>query len=219
MVEFQLRRRGIRDEAVLAAMSAVPRELFVPPELSDLAYADEALPIEEGQTISQPWIVARMSELLEARRGMPVLEVGTGSGYQTAVLAAMGCRVVSVERHAALAEAARARLAGLGLAASVRIEVGDGSLGWPADAPFEGIMVTAAAPSVPGALRDQLADGGRLVIPVGRRDRQDLVQVVRSGSEFRTRDHGPCVFVPLVGAEAFPEGSGRPRSWRDRLRS
>jgi len=133
-----------------------------------------------------------MSELLEARQGMRVLEVGTGSGYQTAVLAAMGCRVVSVERHAALAEVARARLAGLGLEASVRIEVGDGSRGWPADAPFEGIIVTAAAPSVPGALRDQLADGGRLVIPVGRRDRQDLVQVVRSGSEFRTRA-GPII--------------------------
>jgi protein-L-isoaspartate(D-aspartate) O-methyltransferase len=201
MVERQLRRRGIADETVLAAMNAVPRELFVPPEIRADAYRDDALPIASGQTISQPYIVALMTELLAPRAGMRVLEVGTGSGYQAAVLATIGCDVVSVERHPELAEAAGARLAELGLLSLVRIEVGDGSLGWPAAAPFDGIMVTAAAPRVPPTLRSQLAEGGRLVVPVGPQRSQELVVVVRLGDSFDERTFGGCVFVPLLGAE------------------
>jgi len=203
MVERQLVRRGIRDQSVLAVMRSLPRELFVPEEIEADAYGDDALPIASGQTISQPYIVARMTELLAPRAGMRVLEVGTGSGYQAAVLAAIGCSVISIERHAGLAETARARLSQLGLDGRVRIEVGDGSIGWPAAAPFEGIIVTAAAPRVPPTLRSQLADGGRLVVPVGTSRSQDLVGVVRLGDSFDERLFGGCVFVPLLGAEGF----------------
>jgi protein-L-isoaspartate(D-aspartate) O-methyltransferase len=209
MVERQLRGRGIRDERVLAVMAQLPRELFVAAEMLTRAYSDGALPIASGQTISQPYMVAHMTELLELRPGMRVLEVGTGSGYGAAVLAGLGCRVISVERHPELAEAARDRLAGLGLApgsaAAVRVVVGDGSLGWPADAPFDGIVVTAAAPRVPAALPAQLADGGRLVVPVGMRGRQELMLVVRRGDSFEERACGPCVFVPLIGEGGFAE--------------
>lgn len=203
MVERQLVRRGIRDEAVLAAMATVPRELFVPADIQADAYRDDALPIASGQTISQPYIVARMTELLAPRPGMRILEVGTGSGYQAAVLATIGCDVTSIERHPELAEAARARLVELGLERKVRIEVGDGSLGWPDAAPFEGIIVTAAAPRVPSTLRSQLTDGGRLVVPVGTPRSQELVGVMRTGNSFDERLFGSCVFVPLVGAEGF----------------
>jgi protein-L-isoaspartate(D-aspartate) O-methyltransferase len=203
MVERQLRGRGILDESVLAVMATLPRELFVPPAIEANAYSDAALPIASGQSISQPYMVARMTELLEPRPGMSVLEVGTGSGYQAAVLAALGCRVVSVERHPDLAEAAVARIAGLGLADRVRIVVGDGSVGRPEDAPFAGIVVTAGAPRIPDALPGQLADGGRLVVPVGSTRRQRLMLVVRRGREFDTQDCGACVFVPLVGASGF----------------
>src|ERR1035437_961052 len=203
MVRDQLRGRGISNEPLLAAMGRIPRELFVPQGAADRAYTDEALPIEAGQTISQPYMVAAMTQLLEAQPGMRVLEIGTGSGYQAAVLAAIGCDVISIERHADLAEAARARLSELGLLRGVRIEVGDGSLGWPAAAPFEGIVVTAAAPSVPATLRSQLADGGRLVVPVGTPRSQELVGVMRLGNAFDERLFGGCVFMPLVGAEGF----------------
>jgi protein-L-isoaspartate(D-aspartate) O-methyltransferase len=218
MVAHQLRGRGIRDEAVLAAMAAVPRELFVPGDLLNHAYSDDALPIEVGQAISQPYMVAQMTELLEPRPGMRVLEVGTGSGYQAAVLATIGCLVVSIERHAELAATAVARLAQLNLLDRVRVEVGDGSLGRPDDAPFEGVVVTAAAPAVPVALREQLAEGGRLVVPVGSVDRQELVLVVRHGSDFKERPCGSCVFVPLVGAGGFDERAARRRPWFGRLR-
>ncbi|MGZ6314651.1 MAG: protein-L-isoaspartate(D-aspartate) O-methyltransferase [Candidatus Limnocylindrales bacterium] len=218
MVERQLRGRGIRDEAVLAAMAAVPRELFVPPDLLNHAYSDDALPIEVGQAISQPYMVAQMTELLAPRPGMRVLEVGTGSGYQAAVLATIGCRVVSIERHTELAETAIARLAQLNLLDRVRVEVGDGSLGRPEDAPFEGIVVTAAAPAVPSRLREQLHEGGRLVVPVGSVDRQELVLVIRHGSDFEERPCGSCVFVPLVGAGGFDERTSRRRPWFGRLR-
>jgi protein-L-isoaspartate(D-aspartate) O-methyltransferase len=218
MVAHQLRGRGIRDEAVLAAMAAVPRELFVPADLLNHAYSDDALPIEVGQAISQPYMVAQMTGLLAPRPGMRVLEVGTGSGYQAAVLAAIGCRVVSIERHAELAETAVARLAQLDLLDRVRVEVGDGSLGRPDDAPFEGIVVTAAAPTVPSALRKQLAEGGRLVVPVGSVDRQELVLVVRHGDDFEERPCGSCVFVPLVGAGGFDQRASRRRRWFGRLR-
>lgn len=208
MVERQLRGRGIRDDAVLRAMQAVPRELFVAAGAEPAAYADEALSIQAGQTISQPYMVARMTELIEPYPGMHVLEVGTGSGYQAAVLATIGCEVTSVERHEELAETARARLAGLGLADRVSIFLGDGSVGWPVRAPYAGIVVTAAAPRVPQALRDQLADGGRLVIPVGSRIQQDLLLVVRRGGQLTESAEGPCIFVPLVGEQGFADEKG-----------
>ena len=217
MVERQLRPRGICDEVVLAAMASVPRELFVPRELADVAYSDEALPIRSDQTISQPYMVASMTELIEPRPGLRVLEVGTGSGYGAAILATCGCDVTSVERHAELAAAARDRLKQIGLAERVTIVVGDGSVGIPGERPFEAILVTAAAPAVPVALRAQLAEGGRMVVPVGPRIRQELVLVTRRGDEFAERRAGPCVFVPLVGAGGFTEDPSGPRSWLGRL--
>jgi protein-L-isoaspartate(D-aspartate) O-methyltransferase len=204
MVEGQLRARGIRDKRVLAAMSAIPRELFVPPADRSQAYADAALPIEAGQSISQPYIVARMTELLGVRPGARILEIGTGSGYQAAILATLGARVVSLERHPELAEEARRRLEQLGLGDAVEVRVADGSLGDPSGAPYDAIVVTAAAPSIPAALLDQLADGGRLVIPVGPRDRQRLVVVTRHGDEWEQRSDGDVVFVPLVGTGGWP---------------
>jgi protein-L-isoaspartate(D-aspartate) O-methyltransferase len=205
MVATQLRARGIRDERVLAALLEVPREEFVPAWQRDAAYADEALPIPVGQTISQPYMVARMTELLAVGPGDRVLEIGTGSGYQAAVLVALGCRVTSIERHAELAAAARERLVRLGFGDSVDVRVGDGSLGDPGGAPWPAIVVTAAAPSVPLPLREQLdPDGGRLVVPVGSRDRQDLILVTRRGNEWLELNDGPCVFVPLVGEAGFP---------------
>lgn len=210
MVRDQLRDRGIHDERVLQAMGAIPRERFIDDAHRHEAYADEAVPIERGQTISQPWIVARMTELLAPAPGDRVLELGTGSGYQTAVLAYLGSRVTSLERHPELSDLARARLTELGLEGGVDLRIGDGSLGDPAGAPYDGIIVTAAAPSIPDALREQLAGGGRLVIPVGSRDRQILTLVVRRGNEWLETPHGACVFVPLVGAGGFPESNGLP---------
>jgi protein-L-isoaspartate(D-aspartate) O-methyltransferase len=205
MVARQLRSRGIADERVLRAMSTVPRELFVSDAQRSTAYADEALPIPAGQTISQPYMVARMTELVAPRAGSRILEIGTGSGYQTAILAILGAAVVSIERQAELAVTARERLARLELGGAVDIRVGDGSVGDPDGAPWDGIVVTAAAPSIPTALREQLSpDGGRLVIPVGDRSRQELMLVVRHGDEWRDRNEGPCVFVPLVGEGGFP---------------
>jgi protein-L-isoaspartate(D-aspartate) O-methyltransferase len=217
MVERQLRGRGILDETVLAVMASLPRELFVPPGVQSVAYSDEALPIAAGQSISQPYMVARMTELLEPGPGMHVLEVGTGSGYQAAVLARLGCVVVSVERHADLAGVARVRLDELGLADRVRIVVGDGSVGRPEDAPFGGILVTAAAPRIPDALSGQLADGGRMVVPVGSTRHQELTLVVRRGDTFETHDCGACVFVPLVGEAGFGETALPHHLWPGRL--
>jgi protein-L-isoaspartate(D-aspartate) O-methyltransferase len=216
MVERQLRGRGIVDERVLAAMASIPRELFVPPDLRAQAYGDDALPIAAGQSISQPYMVARMTELLAPQAGMPVLEVGTGSGYQAAVLAQLGCAVVSIERHAELADAARDRLEQLGFGGAVRIVVGDGSLGRAQDAPFGGIVVTAAAPAIPEALPGQLADGGRLVVPVGTPARQELILMIRNGAEFERHDCGACVFVPLLGAAGFSEAAADRRKWSRR---
>ena len=204
MVEVQLRGRGITDERVLAAMGSIPREQFIDADRERRrAYADEAVAIDAGQTISQPWSVARMTELLSPRAGDRVLELGTGSGYQTAVLAMLGAHVTSLERHAMLAEAARRRIAEMDIPGTVEIRIEDGSLGDPAGAPYDGIIVTAAAPAIPVELRNQLADGGRLVIPVGPRDLQVLTLVVRHGNDWRETSHGPVVFVPLIGAGGF----------------
>jgi len=206
MVEQQLRARGIRDERVLDAMGSIPRERFIAAGREQRrAYADEAVPIDAGQTISQPWIVARMTELLEVQPGDRILELGTGSGYQAAVLAALGADVISLERHATLADQARERIAALDLPGSVEIRVADGSLGLPESGPYDGIIVTAAAPTIPVELREQLADGGRLVIPVGPRNHQVLTQVVRHGDEWRDTPHGAVVFVPLIGPGGFPD--------------
>jgi protein-L-isoaspartate(D-aspartate) O-methyltransferase len=207
MIGGQLRSRGIADERVLSAMAAIPREEFLPEGRRDHAYADAALPIESGQTISQPYIVARMTELLEPEVGERVLEIGTGSGYQAAVLAWLGCRVVSIERLPELAAGARERLDALGLGDHVEIRVGDGTLGDPDGAPYPGIIVTAAAPKIPMALREQLdRDGGRLVVPVGSRWQQELMLVIRNGDEWVERPEGGCAFVPLIGAEGFGPG-------------
>jgi len=203
MVATQLRARGIHDERVLRAMAVVPREAFVSGGLGDLAYADEALPIDHGQTISQPLMVAIMTELLAPEPGERVLDIGTGSGYQAAVLAAMGCDVLGIERIPELVADARARLDALGYGEAVEIRVGDGTLGAPDEAPWARILVAAAAPRVPEALTDQLGEGGRLVIPVGGRWEQDLLLVERDGSRLRTTNHGGCVFVPLVGKGAY----------------
>ena len=202
MVERQLRRRGIGDERVLAAMAVVPREAFLPESLRDRSYADSALPIGEEQTISQPWIVAAICQALELEGSELVLEVGTGSGYSAAVLARLAAHVVSIERHQLLSREATGVLKSLGVK-NVEIVVGDGSLGVPARAPFDGIAVHATAPAPPPALVDQLADGGRLVVPVSGGDADTLVLLRRSGDRVETTDLGPCRFVPLIGEEGF----------------
>jgi len=207
MVETQLRKRGVTDERVLAAMGVIAREAFVPDASRRDAYADGALPIESGQTISQPLMVAKMTERLEVKPGDRILEIGTGSGYQAAILAWLGAEVTSLERQEALIPLARQRLEALApdLPGSVIVREADGSLGDPAGAPWDGIIVTAAAPAVPQALRDQLIDGGRLVIPVGSRDRQMLTVVTRHGDEWLDRPDGYCVFVPLIGPGGFDD--------------
>jgi protein-L-isoaspartate(D-aspartate) O-methyltransferase len=198
-----LRRGGITDPRVLEAMGSVPRELFVLPEQQADAYADRALAIECGQTISQPLIVAAVVQALEVMPGDRVLDVGTGSGYQAAVLAACGARVVGVERFPALAEAARLRLAAAGF--DVPVHVGDGSHGLPEEAPFDAIAVAATAPWLPPALPRQLKDGGRLVIPLHREgdSMDDLVRLRVVGGRWVTDSLGPCRFVPLIGGDAY----------------
>jgi protein-L-isoaspartate(D-aspartate) O-methyltransferase len=203
MVERQLRRRGIHDERVLAAMGEVPREQFLPPELRDRAYADSALPIGAEQTISQPWIVAAICQALELEGPELVLEVGTGSGYSAAVLSLLAAQVVSSERHEPLSREAGGVLAELGVR-NVELFVGDGSLGVPERAPFDGIAVHATAPAAPPALLDQLAEEGRLVVPVaGERDADTLTVVRRRDGGLQTTSLGPCRFVPLIGEEGF----------------
>ena len=202
MVERQLRRRGIVDERVLSAMARVPRELFVPERLVAHAYEDGALPIGHGQTISQPFVVATICSLLALKGDERVLDVGAGSGYQAAVLAELAAEVVAIERIAALADEARARLAAAGYA-QVEMRIGDGSLGVPERAPFAGIAVAAAAPMVPPALYAQLSDGGRLVLPRGSRWGQELVLVVRGPEGAVERSSIPVRFVPLLGDEGF----------------
>ncbi|HET7416950.1 MAG TPA: protein-L-isoaspartate(D-aspartate) O-methyltransferase [Solirubrobacterales bacterium] len=204
MVERQLRARGIEDERVLAAMGEVPREAFLPDELRARAYADSALPIGAEQTISQPWIVAAICQALELSGVELVLEVGTGSGYSAAVLSRLAAHVVSIERHEPLSRAAAEVLASLGVR-NVELVVGDGSLGVPGRAPFDAIACHATAPSPPPALLSQLAEGGRLVVPVAGGQADALTLLRRHGEEFERTDLGPCRFVPLIGEEGFGE--------------
>ena len=202
MVDEQVARRGITDARVLDVMRRIPRHRFVEEGLTHGAYEDHPLPIGEGQTISQPYIVALMTSLLELTGQEKVLEVGTGSGYQTAVLGALTRRVCSIERLPRLAERARATLEALGVQ-NVWIRVGNGALGWPDEAPFDRILVAAGGPSVPPPLVEQLADGGRMVLPVGSPEDQVLTVVERVGGQTQTRQAGECKFVKLVGKYAW----------------
>jgi protein-L-isoaspartate(D-aspartate) O-methyltransferase len=202
MVEQQLRGRGIEDERLLAAMAQVPREEFLPRQQRRRAYADSALPIGAEQTISQPWIVAAICQALELRGDERVLEVGTGSGYSAAVLALLAAEVIGVERHETLARGAAAALAGLGVD-NVRLLIGDGSRGYPEGAPYEAIAVHASAPAAPPALIDQLAEGGRLVVPIAAEQGDELTLLRRRGGEVEREAIAPCRFVPLIGEEGF----------------
>ena len=196
-------RHDIRDERVLAAMASVPREKFVSDDLRAFAYDNRPLPIGHGQTISQPLIVAMMTQALDLKGGERVLELGTGSGYQTAILAELTARVVTVERIAPLAERAAAVLAELGYH-NVQVHLAGDTLGWPDEAPYEGILVTAAAPTIPPALLEQLSPQGRLVIPVGTQDVQELLLATNSPGGLTAKRLGPCRFVPLLGAGGWP---------------
>jgi protein-L-isoaspartate(D-aspartate) O-methyltransferase len=202
MVELQLRRRDIVDEDVLRALERVPREAFVGQGERRRAFEDAALPIGCGQTISQPYMVARICEALAVRRGQRILDVGTGSGYQAAVLAELGAEVVTIERLPELAEQARTNLVAAGYP-QVELVVGDGTLGLPDRAPFDAIAVAAAAPDLPNTLYEQLRVGGRLVVPIGRQRAQRLEVIVRSPEGPAVIHSVPCRFVPLVGEEGF----------------
>jgi protein-L-isoaspartate(D-aspartate) O-methyltransferase len=212
MVEQQLVRRGIRDPAVMRAMRSVPRDKFVPSELVEFAYDDTPLPIEANQTISQPYIVALTAGSLDLERDDKVLEIGTGSGYAAAVLAELAAHVFTIERHERLCTSARARLEELGYR-NVHVRCGDGTKGWPEEAPFDAIAVTAGGPAVPMSLREQLAIGGRLVIPVGERGVQRLKRVWRtSATEFEEEDLGAVRFVPLIGEEGWSSEDTPPKA-------
>lgn len=201
MVE-QLRQRGIRDERVLAAMAEIPRHMFVPEALTAKAYGDHALPIGELQTISQPYMVARMTELLDVDSDSTVLEIGAGSGYQTAVLAAVAGRIFSIERIGGLARRAQENIRRIGCY-NATVKCFDGTIGWKEHAPYDGILVAAGSPDIPLPLIDQLAIGGRLVIPVGDAKEQVLVRVVRTPNGFVREEHGLCVFVKLIGRHGW----------------
>jgi protein-L-isoaspartate(D-aspartate) O-methyltransferase len=204
MVEEQIAYRGVRDPRVLAVMGRVPRHEFMPEALRTQAYGDHAMPIGEGQTISQPYMVALMTELLALTGNERVLEIGTGSGYQAAILAELCQKVFTVERVKTLADKARATLDRLGYT-NVAMKVFDGTYGWKEMAPFDAIIVTAAAPKVPDALLEQLKEGGRLVIPVGERYSQVLLRVAKSASGVTTTTSVPCMFVPLIGNHGWKE--------------
>jgi protein-L-isoaspartate(D-aspartate) O-methyltransferase len=206
MVEQQLLRRGIRDERVLDAMLSVPRHEFVPPAFLGMAYDDRPVPIGASETISQPYIVAAMTEAAQVEPGDTALEVGTGTGYQAAILAYLGAKVYTIERNSRHAEVARARLARLGYT-DIEVIWADGSKGYPAAAPYRVILVTAAAPDVPRTLLDQLDEGGRMVIPVGNRFQQNLHLILKQRGETPTRVLDACQFVPLVGQYGWPQGT------------
>jgi protein-L-isoaspartate(D-aspartate) O-methyltransferase len=202
MVERQLRRRGISDERVLAAMAAVPREHFVPDEVRPSAYNDSALPIGHEQTISQPWVVAAICEALRLDGDERLLEIGTGSGYSAAILARLARSVISVERVPELGETARLRLAELGIG-NVEVIVGDGSRGYPEGAPYDAIAIHAATPEAPHSLLAELAADGRLVVPIATGSADLLTAFVRENGDLHQETIGPCRFVPLIGAEGF----------------
>ena len=202
MVERQIAARGVRAPRVLDVLRDVPRHLFVPDDQKAHAYEDRALPIPSGQTISQPYMVAIMTELLAPEPHHRVLEIGTGSGYQTAILSRLCKQVITIERHPELAALADQIFSALGLI-NVKIRVGDGTEGLPGDAPFDRILVTAGAPSIPEALKQQLADGGRLVLPVGPSGYQHLTVIDRFGNSFEQQEREACVFVPLIGRHGW----------------
>lgn len=204
MVEEQIRGKGIKDELVLAAMRKVPRHLFVEESLREQAYNDYPLPIFGGQTISQPYMVALMSECLQLKGGEKVLEVGTGSGYQAAILAEIADKVYSIERDPHLARMARELLNELNYV-NVIVKVGDGTLGWREFAPFDGIIVTAGSPVIPQPLQEQLGDGGRLVVPVGSSSFQNLMCIERRGSKLKSQEVCGCTFVPLIGNHGWKQ--------------
>jgi protein-L-isoaspartate(D-aspartate) O-methyltransferase len=205
MVEQHLRRRGITDERVLAAMRRVPREWFVPPELRERSYADSAVSIGAGQTISQPYIVALTTQALEAAPGHRVLEIGTGSGYQTAILAELGAEVFTIERIAALSLRARGILDAQGYD-HIHFRIGDGTLGWPDEAPFDRIVVTAMAPELPQALFRQLRETGRMVMPIGMAEQQRLELITKSAGKPVSHVLCGCLFVKLIGEQGWSEG-------------
>ena len=206
MVEEQLRQRGVSDPRVLAAMEEVPRHLFVPPESQTAAYEDHPLPIGQGQTISQPYIVALMLQALELTGNEQALEVGTGSGYQAALLSRLVNHVYTVEVIPELADSARTLLKQLQYD-NVEVVAANGSIGWKAGAPYDAIIVAAAAPTIPHALIEQLRNGGRLVLPVGTLYQQHLLRIRKQKEEISTEDLGECAFVPLVGEEGWKSGS------------
>lgn len=208
MVEFQIRARGVGDERVLAAMRKIPRHLFVPRGYERSAYEDRPLPIGEGQTISQPYIVAVMTEQLDLAPQDRVLEVGTGSGYQAALLAELAGTVISIERLASLADRAQQNLARAGVT-NVKVVVGDGTEGYPPEAPYDAVIVTAASPTIPDPLIDQLAEGGRLLAPVGPRECQDLLKLVKREGKVESIPLGGVCFVPLIGQFGW-RGEGSP---------
>lgn len=204
MVEEQLIRRGISDKKVISAFLKIPREMFVPESLKEFAYEDGPLSIGEGQTISQPYIVALMTESLKLKGNEKVLEIGTGSGYQSAILAEIGCEVYSIERIEKLAKKAEIVLKKLGY--NVKIKIGDGTLGWEEYSPFDRIIVTAAAPEIPKTLLSQLSsEEGRMVIPVGDRFVQDLILIIKKKDKIEKINLGGCQFVPLIGEEGWSE--------------
>lgn len=214
MVREQLEMRDVCDSRVLEAMRTVPRHEFVPEDSRNLAYADAPLPIGDGQTISQPYIVAFMTELLDIQATDRLLEVGTGSGYQAAVLSVLAGEVYTLERIERLATEARARLSRLGFS-NVDVIESDGSGGYPEQAPFDGIIVTAAAPKAPTPLKAQLADGGRLVIPVGSREGQMLERWTRQGDRLKEERIAPVAFVPLLGEHGWPpDRQAETKKWR-----
>lgn len=198
-----LRTRGIRDERVLKAMSEIPRHLFVPDALAAKAYGDHALPIGDMQTISQPYMVARMTELLVVDKDSTVLEIGAGSGYQTAVLSAVAGRVFSIERLSELARTAQRNIRRLGCY-NATVKWFDGTIGWSDHAPYEGILVAAGSPEIPDPLIQQLSIGGNLVIPIGDAEQQVLVRIIRTETGFTREDHGLCQFVKLIGRHGWP---------------
>jgi len=206
MVDTQLVPRGIRDKAVLNAMHTVPRHLFLDESAQYRAYDDMALPIGEGQTISQPYMVAIMTELLGLTGREKVLEIGTGSGYQAAVLAHLAKEVFTIERIASLAEKAEQKFRGLAYF-NIHVRVGDGTLGWPEEAPFDGIVITAGSPKIPDPLKEQVSENGIIVIPVGSRYSQQLLRIKKTKSGFEEEYHTPCVFVPLIGEHGWKEGN------------